>query len=113
VEEVVMRIRKTKQTMGPILDVLADGREHLDEEIQEAVAKHLRLTNTEREVRLKNGIPAYKNRTAWGLVYLQNPTYLPDTRPYINKVGVRGGREVYQITDVGLRAHRDRVLDPD
>jgi restriction endonuclease Mrr len=106
-----MPIPKTKETMAPILDVLADGREHLDEEIQEGVAWHFQVTKKEREVRLKNGIPAFKNRTAWGLVYLQDPMYLPDTRPFIKKVGVRSGQEVYRITDSGVRAHRDRVLE--
>src|SRR5438552_703525 len=102
-----MPIPKQKATMAPILDLLADGREHLDEEIQEEVASYFRLTKNEREMRLKNGIPVYKNRTAWGLVYLQNPMYLPDTRPYIEKTDVRSGREVYGITRIGMAAQRD------
>ncbi len=100
--------------MGPILDVLADEREHLDEDIQEAVARHFRLTSAERAVLLKNKTtPRYKNRTAWGLVYLQDPKHLPDTRPYIEKIDVRSGHEVYKITRAGARAHRDHMLEAD
>ena len=106
-----MAIPMAKETMGAILDALADEKEHLDEEIQEAVARRLGVTATEREVRLKNGIPTYKNRTAWGLVYLQDVMYLPDTRPFIEKTGVRGGQETYRITAAGLGAQRARVLD--
>ena len=105
-----MPVPNAKATMAPILDILADRREHVDEEIQDRVARHFRLTKNERERRLKNGIPVYKNRTAWGLVYLQNPIYLPDTHPYIEKTDVRSGREVYRITSAGLVARRERVL---
>jgi restriction system protein len=105
-----MPIPKAKATMAPILDFLADGREHLDEEIQEEVASYFRLTKNERAMRLKNGIPIYKNRTAWGLVYLQDPMYLPDARAYIERTDVRSGREVYRITRTGMTAQRDRVL---
>jgi restriction system protein len=108
-----MPIPKAKATMAPILDVLADGREHLDEEIQEEVARHFQLEENERKARLKNGIPVYKNRTAWGLVYLQDPTYLPDERPYVERTDVRSGREVYRITTAGKAAQRNRALDED
>jgi restriction endonuclease Mrr len=108
-----MPMPKAKETMVPILDVLADGGEHLDEEIQEEVARYFRLTKREREARLKNGIPIYKNRTAWGLVYLQDPKYLPDTRPYIEKTGLRSGQEVYRITRAGMAGRIDRLLHGD
>jgi restriction endonuclease Mrr len=90
-----MAIPKAKATKQPILDFLADGLEHIDEEIQEYVARHFRLTRKEREVVQANGIPVYKNRTAWGLVHLQNPLYLPHTRPFIKKTRERrSGQEV-------------------
>ena len=97
--------------MAPILDFLADGREHRDEEIQEEVASYFQLTKLERRKRLKNRIPVYKNRCAWGLVYLQDPRYLPGVRPFIEKTGIREGQEVYQITTAGRAAQRKRLLD--
>src|SRR5438093_631753 len=102
---------RAKATMAPILDDLADGRDRLDAEIQEAVARRFRLTKAER-IKQKNKIPVYKNRTAWGLVYLQNTKYLSDTRPYIKKVGERrSGEEIYRITAAGKAAQIDRRLD--
>ena len=105
-----MPIPGTKQATKPILDFLADGLEHFDEEIQEAVAKAFNLTMLERAEKQKNGIPKYKNRTAWGLVYLQDTPYLPGTLAYIKKIDVRNGREVYKITAAGRAAQRDDLL---
>jgi restriction endonuclease Mrr len=106
----VVAIPRAKETMGPILDVLADGREHVDDDIQEQVAQFFRVTKKERAVLMKNGTPFYRNRTAWGLVYLQDVNRLPDTRPFIEKTDVRNGSEVYKITPTGKRAQRDRAL---
>jgi restriction system protein len=106
-----MAIPRAKMTMAPILDFLADGREHPDEEIQEEVASYFQLTKLERRKRHKSRIPVYKNRCAWGLVYLQDPRYLPDVRPYIEKAGIRKGRKVYRITRTGRAAQRKRLLD--
>src|SRR4051794_25392008 len=108
-----MPMPSTKETMAPILDFLADGREHLDDEIQAEVARYFELTSEERAWLMKNRIPFHKNRTAWGLVYLKDPTYLPDTRPYIEKTGVHAGKEMYRITNAGIEAQCSRVLhDP-
>jgi hypothetical protein len=108
-----MPIPNAKATMAPILGVLADGRMHTDEEIQEEVARCFALTREARKQLLKNGIPVYKNRTAWGLVYLQNPIYLPGPQPYIEKVDESGGEEIYEITHAGLEAWRNGVLEED
>lgn len=108
-----MPLVRAKATIKPILEVLADGRPHQDEEIQEAVAQKLGLTPAERALRLKNGIPVYKNRTAWGLVYGQDTTYLPDAKPWLRKVDESGGVETYVITEAGLEALRDgRAANP-
>jgi hypothetical protein len=107
-----LAIPRVKATRQLILDFLADELEHSDEEIQAYVARRLRVTKKERGVLQANGIPVYKNRTAWGLVHLQNPIYLPHTRPFIKKTRERrSGQEVYKITPAGRAAQRDRVLD--
>jgi restriction endonuclease Mrr len=102
---------RAKATIKPILGVLSDGAIHFDEEIQEAVAKKLRLTLDDRSVLMKNKMPYYKNRTAWGLVYIQDTTYLPDTRPWGREVSGGIGPERYKITPAGLKALRDGLAD--
>ena len=105
-----MSLVKAKATIKPILEVLSDGKVHRDEDIQEAVAKKLRLTAEDRRVLMKNGTPFYKNRTAWGLVYIQDTTYLPDTQPWGKQMS--GGRgETYMITKAGLNALHKGLAD--
>lgn len=102
-----MAIVKTKETRKPILEVLADGKFHPDHEIQKEVAKKLRVTPAERKLLLASNTPVYKNRTAWGLVHLQNPYFLPDTKSWILKTGETGGTEIYKITAAGRKALRN------
>src|SRR2546430_16740856 len=105
-----MAIVKTKETRKPILEVLADGKFHPDHEVQEKVAKKLRVTPAERKLLLASNAPVYKNRTAWGLVHLQNPYFLPDTKPWILKTAEKGGTEIYKITAAGRKALRTGVF---
>jgi hypothetical protein len=52
-----MAIVKAKKTRKPMLEVLADGKFHPDHEIQEKVAKKLRVTPAERKVLLASDTP--------------------------------------------------------
>jgi restriction endonuclease Mrr len=106
-----MALPRAKATIKPILQVLSDGKVHFDEEIQEKVANKLRLTPEDRGLLMKNGMPFYKNRTAWGLVYIQNTTYLPDTRPWGKELSGGIGSERYKITSAGMKALRDGLAD--
>ena len=96
--------------MAPILDVLADGREHLAEEIQEEVAASFRLTEERTRKAPQEWDPHLQEPNGLGLVHLQDPTRLRDMRPYIKKIDVRSGRKVYRITRTGIAAQRNRVL---
>ena len=106
-----MPLVRAKATIKPILEVLSDGEIHPDEEIQEAVAKKLRLTPQDRALLMKNGTPFYKNRTAWGLVYIQDTTYLPDTQPWGKEMSGGSSNETYMITTAGLKALSDGLAD--
>jgi restriction endonuclease Mrr len=106
-----MSLVRAKATIKPILQVLSDGKIHRDEDVQEAVAKKLRLTAEDRRMLMKNGTPFYKNRTAWGLVYIQNTAYLPDTKPWGKKVSGGSSIETYEITKAGLTALRNGLAD--
>ena len=106
-----MSLVKAKATIKPILEVLSDGEIHRDEDIQEAVAKKLRLTAEDRRVLMKNGTPFYKNRTAWGLVYIQDTTYLPDTQSWGKEMSGGSSNETYMITKAGLDALRKGLAD--
>jgi restriction endonuclease Mrr len=76
-----MSLVKAKATIKPILQVLSDGKIHRDEDIQEAIAKKLRLTAEDRRILMKNGTPFYKNRTAWGLsISRTRPTFPTPSR---------------------------------
>jgi hypothetical protein len=60
---------------------------------------------------MKNGTPFYINRTAWGLVYIQDTNYLPDTKPWGKKMSGSSSVETYMITKAGLKALRDGLAN--
>jgi restriction endonuclease Mrr len=105
-----MPLVHAKGTIKPILEVLSDGTIHRDHDIQEAVAQKLGLTPEERALLHKNGTPVYKNRTAFGLVYIQDVRYLPDTAAWGRRMST-GTTETYMITDAGLKALREGLAD--
>jgi restriction system protein len=77
--------------MLPLLDALADGREHLVRELRDTVAVRLGLGTGEREALLPSGKqPIFDNRFGWAKFYLQKAGVLVASR-----------RGVYQITERG------------
>jgi restriction system protein len=77
--------------MLPLLEALADGREHLVRDVRERIAAKFGLGAIEREVLLPSGKqPIFDNRLGWAKTYLAKAGLVSSVK-----------RGVYQITDRG------------
>jgi restriction system protein len=86
-----MNIPDYQSLMLPLLEALADGREHLVRDIREVIATTLGLGSAEREALLPSGKqPIFDNRLGWAKTYLAKAGLVLSVR-----------RGVYQITDRG------------
>ena len=77
--------------MLPLLQALADGREHLVRDLRESIAAQFGLAAAEREVLLPSGKqPIFDNRLGWAKTYLAKAGLVASVR-----------RGVYQLTERG------------
>jgi len=91
-EAALMDIPDYQSLMLPLLDALADGREHLVRDLRESIAARFGLGTAEREALLPSGKqPIFDNRLGWAKTYLAKAGLVSSVR-----------RGVYQLTD---RAH--------
>jgi restriction system protein len=89
--------------MLPLLEQLADGKEHLVREVREEVAAKLRLSEADRAELLPSGQQAmFDNRLGWAKTYMDKAGLLRSVR-----------RGVYQITERGQKvlAGKPKALD--
>ncbi|MFB1478788.1 restriction endonuclease [Corallococcus sp. RDP092CA] len=89
--------------MLPLLERLADGREHLVREVREAVAASLCLSEADRAELLPSGKQAvFDNRLGWAKTYMDKAGLVRSVR-----------RGVYQITErgKGVLARKPKALD--
>ena len=97
-----MNIPDYQSLMLPLLQALADGREHLVRDVRESIAAQFGLNAAEREALLPSGKqPVFDNRLGWAKTYLAKAGLV---------VSVRRG--VYQITERGrsvVASKPDRV----
>jgi len=89
---------KTYECYKPILELLADGKEHTKEEIIEHLAKYFNVTEEERRMRLQSGNDfIFINRVGWSIFHLRRASVIENPE---NERGVYRG--VYRITRRGL-----------
>jgi restriction system protein len=97
-----MAVPDFQTVMRPLLDVLDDGVAHTLQQLREAVAEMLGVTEEEQEELLPSGKQTtYSNRIAWALTHMGKAGLV--TRP---------GRGQYRLTDRGIKVlatHADRV----
>ena len=89
--------------MLPLLEQLADGKEHLVREVREEVAAKLRLSESDRAELLPSGKQAvFDNRLGWAKTYIDKAGLVRSVR-----------RGVYQITERGKKvlAEKPKALD--
>jgi restriction system protein len=88
-----MAIPDFQSIMLPVLKIAADGQEHNQSEIREALALQFQLTQDEREEMLPSGRQArFSNRVAWSIVYLRKAGLIENSR-----------RGIFHITEEGLK----------
>jgi restriction system protein len=79
--------------MLPVLQIAADGQEHNQSEVKEALALQFQLTEAERNEMLPSGRQArFSNRVAWSIVYLRKAGLIENSR-----------RGIFHITQEGLK----------
>ncbi len=88
-----MPVPKYYQFFSPILDCLADGKEHNLKEVAEYCANKFNLSDEDKREALPSGQPTYLNRVGWA-------------RTYLKKAGLidRTSRSIYVITNLGEEA---------
>jgi restriction system protein len=86
-----MPVPDYQSLMLPLLEALADGRDHQLGDLRDRIGKRLRLTEADREEMLPSGKQAvYDNRLGWAKTYLDKAGLLRSLK-----------RGVYQLTDRG------------
>ncbi len=89
-----MAIPDYETLMLPVLQYVADGREHLLREITAHMAEQFHLTAEEREQRIPSGQSTYiQNRTGWAKTYLKKAGLLTTPKRGVIQITERG-REV-------------------
>lgn len=79
--------------MLPVLQVLSDGKQYKNKDIQQKVANAIGLTEENKREKLPSGVqPTYKSRTNWAITYLKNAGF-------ISKIS----RGVFEISDIGKK----------
>lgn len=71
-----MAIPNYQEFMLPTLEVIADGQEHKNSEVAQAVAKILNITDEDMQEMLPSGNQqTYYNRAGWARTYLKKQDY--------------------------------------
>src|SRR5438270_11597083 len=93
-----MPVPDYQSLMLPLLDALADGRDHDVKEVRDSIAKRLGVTDRDREELQPRGKQStYDNRLGWAKTYLDKAGLVQSVR-----------RGVYQITSAGRDVLRSR-----
>lgn len=91
-----MAIPDFQTLMRPLLEYLADGEEHENRDLLEAMARHFKLTPEELAEPLPSGRqPVFVNRVAWAKAHLKGAGAIQSPR-----------RAVYVITERGMELLR-------
>jgi restriction system protein len=86
-----MNIPDYQSLMLPLLEALADGKEHALRDVRDAIAAKVGIAPAEREVLLPSGKqPVFDNRIGWAKTYLDKAGLVSSVR-----------RGVYQLTQRG------------
>ncbi|MHB8119572.1 MAG: restriction endonuclease [Methanothrix sp.] len=66
-----MTVPDFQSLMLPIMKIAADGQEHINSEVWEALATEFKLTDDDLKERLSSGQSTFKNRIAWARSHLK------------------------------------------
>ena len=97
-----------KEMMLPILGFLSTKSEADRKEIYEFVAKHFKLSDYEKELKIPSGkVLLYVSRASWAL------SYLASTREILNlskskRIAEKIGRNAFKITEFGRKICSDK-----
>ena len=92
-----MAIPDFQSIMLPLLQVIADGEEHVNDAYRDQVAHHFGVSQEDRQTRIPSGrAPIFANRVGWATTYLAKAGLIERT-----------GRKRIRITDRGREALRD------
>jgi restriction system protein len=87
-----MAVPKYDELMLPYLEVVSDGEEYKNREVEDALAAYFQLSDEDRQEMLASGNQrVMTNRVSWACVYLRKAGLIERTR-----------RGWYRITDLGL-----------
>jgi len=77
--------------MLPLMEILADGREHSLRDTIDRLAKSFRLSDEELRTLLPSGMqPVFDNRVGWARTYLKNAGLIESTRRGYFRITARG-----------------------
>ena len=62
---------KFYEFFNPVLEVMKNGGTYSRTDISEKVANYLKLTNEQKNERIKSGTPTYIDRSQWAMTYLK------------------------------------------
>ncbi|MFT7899696.1 winged helix-turn-helix domain-containing protein [Tenacibaculum ascidiaceicola] len=92
-QELKNRIPDFQTIMLPMLQLLADGKSKMLNEVMQALAQYFKLTSEHLKIKVSSGqMGLFRNRVGW-------------TRSYLKKAGLikYPERGVYQITEEGKK----------
>jgi restriction system protein len=92
-----MPIPDYQTVMLPLLQLLADGQDHLKDDYVEPLAGHFGLTDEERQERFTSGTRVLSDRVGWAVTYLKHAGLLEST-----------GRKWIRITESGRQVLAER-----
>lgn len=105
-----MAIPDFQTVMRPLLEQMADGREHPNQETLEALAQQFGLSADERAELLPSGKqPVFVNRVAWAKSHLKGAGIASgDTSPF---VGIKDITMMFSVSDLlGVNPFTARIL---
>ena len=86
-----MSIPDFQALMRPLLDLHADGREHLNRDLVNTLAQQLALTEEQRREMLPSGrAKLFDNRVGWAKTYLANAGLIESPRRAVSVITQRG-----------------------
>lgn len=88
-----MSIPDFQTLMRPLLELHADGQEHVNRELVTALAEQFSLSEDERREMLPSGrAKLFDNRVGWAKTYISNAGLIESPRRAISKITVEGSR---------------------
>jgi restriction system protein len=95
-----MPIPDPQALLLPVLRMMADGIDHLSNDMRKTIALDFNITSEEQALKQRSGSTVLTNRVAWALAYLN-----------MAKAITKMKKGVYRIADRGiaiLEAYKDR-----